>query len=170
MMDLVTVVAVITCAQCVTRLTDALAQRLEASMSRADHLRSCRWPPAPTMSQEAAPPPVPPVEESAPVSTNTPDRSHTQASPPAWEAISDSSHKPAPGHRSPRKTETARWPLCRQRRSRRAHLRRRVAPDGWAIGLDMTPEMLEVARANATVAGVTNVEFFAGYLGRHPAA
>jgi ubiquinone/menaquinone biosynthesis C-methylase UbiE len=41
---------------------------------------------------------------------------------------------------------------------------RRVAPSGKAIGLDMTDEMLELARANATEAGVTNVEFVKGYL------
>ncbi len=41
---------------------------------------------------------------------------------------------------------------------------RRVAPTGKAIGLDMTDEMLELARANAQEAGVTNVEFVKGYL------
>ena len=41
---------------------------------------------------------------------------------------------------------------------------RRVAPNGRAIGLDMTPEMLDLARRNATEAGVTNVEFLQGYL------
>ena len=41
---------------------------------------------------------------------------------------------------------------------------RRVAPNGKAIGLDMTVEMLELARANARDAGVTNVEFIKGYL------
>ncbi len=41
---------------------------------------------------------------------------------------------------------------------------RRVAPGGRAIGLDMTPEMLELARANARQAGVENVEFLEGYL------
>jgi arsenite methyltransferase len=40
----------------------------------------------------------------------------------------------------------------------------RVAPTGKAIGLDMTDEMLELARANAAEAGVTNVEFVKGYL------
>ena len=39
---------------------------------------------------------------------------------------------------------------------------RRVAPDGFAYGLDMTPEMLELARRNQTEAGVTNAEFLAG--------
>jgi arsenite methyltransferase len=41
---------------------------------------------------------------------------------------------------------------------------RRVAPTGKAIGLDMTDEMLDLARANAAQAGVTNVEFVKGYL------
>jgi arsenite methyltransferase len=41
---------------------------------------------------------------------------------------------------------------------------RRVAPTGRAIGLDMTDEMLELARANAAEAGVENVEFVKGYL------
>jgi ubiquinone/menaquinone biosynthesis C-methylase UbiE len=40
----------------------------------------------------------------------------------------------------------------------------RVAPGGKAIGLDMTDEMLELARANAAEAGVENVEFVKGYL------
>jgi SAM-dependent methyltransferase len=40
----------------------------------------------------------------------------------------------------------------------------RVTPGGRAIGLDMTTEMLDLARANATAAGVTNVEFLQGYL------
>ena len=41
---------------------------------------------------------------------------------------------------------------------------RRVAPTGKAIGLDMTDEMLALARANAAEAGVENVEFIKGYL------
>src|SRR5215218_9876502 len=41
---------------------------------------------------------------------------------------------------------------------------RRVGPAGKAIGLDMTDEMLELARANAAEAGVANVEFLKGYL------
>jgi arsenite methyltransferase len=41
---------------------------------------------------------------------------------------------------------------------------RRVAPGGRAIGLDITEEMLELARRNAAEAGVTNVEFLHGYL------
>jgi arsenite methyltransferase len=47
---------------------------------------------------------------------------------------------------------------------------RRVAPAGRAIGLDMTDEMLELARANAQQAGVTNVEFIKGYLEDLPLA
>jgi arsenite methyltransferase len=41
---------------------------------------------------------------------------------------------------------------------------RRVAPGGRAYGLDMTTEMLELARANAADGGVDNVEFLQGYL------
>ena len=41
---------------------------------------------------------------------------------------------------------------------------RRVAPGGRAIGLDMTDEMLELARANAAQAEVENVEFIKGYI------
>src|SRR5919108_2134793 len=41
---------------------------------------------------------------------------------------------------------------------------RRVGPTGRAIGLDMTDEMLELARANARDAGVENVEFVKGYM------
>jgi SAM-dependent methyltransferase len=39
---------------------------------------------------------------------------------------------------------------------------RRVGPNGRAYGVDMTQEMLELARANQTQAGVTNVEFLEG--------
>lgn len=45
---------------------------------------------------------------------------------------------------------------------------RRVAPGGRAIGLDMTQEMLDVARRNAVDAGVDNVEFLHGYLEQIP--
>ena len=38
----------------------------------------------------------------------------------------------------------------------------RVGPTGKAYGLDMTDEMLTLARANATQAGATNVEFLKG--------
>jgi arsenite methyltransferase len=41
---------------------------------------------------------------------------------------------------------------------------RRVGPAGKAIGLDMTDEMLELARVNAHEAGVENVEFAKGYI------
>jgi arsenite methyltransferase len=39
---------------------------------------------------------------------------------------------------------------------------RRVGPDGKAYGLDMTDEMLALARRNQAEAGVTNVEFLKG--------
>jgi arsenite methyltransferase len=41
---------------------------------------------------------------------------------------------------------------------------RRVAPTGSAIGLDMTDEMLDLARRNAAEAGVENVDFVKGYI------
>ncbi len=41
---------------------------------------------------------------------------------------------------------------------------RRVGPTGFAYGVDMTDEMLELARRNAREAGVANVEFRKGYL------
>ncbi|MFC7623689.1 arsenite methyltransferase [Microlunatus sp. GCM10028923] len=39
---------------------------------------------------------------------------------------------------------------------------RRVGPTGFAYGVDMTDEMLDLARTNATQAGATNVEFVKG--------
>jgi ubiquinone/menaquinone biosynthesis C-methylase UbiE len=39
---------------------------------------------------------------------------------------------------------------------------KRIGPTGKAIRLDMTDEMLDLARANAREAGVTNVEFLRG--------
>jgi arsenite methyltransferase len=47
---------------------------------------------------------------------------------------------------------------------------RRVGASGKAIGLDMTDEMLELARANAREAGVENVEFVKGYIEDIPLA
>jgi SAM-dependent methyltransferase len=41
---------------------------------------------------------------------------------------------------------------------------RRVGPTGKAYGLDMTDEMLRLARANAIEAGATNVEFLKGLI------
>ncbi len=41
---------------------------------------------------------------------------------------------------------------------------RRVGPTGYVYGLDMTPEMLALARRNATEAGATNVEFLEGHI------
>jgi SAM-dependent methyltransferase len=47
---------------------------------------------------------------------------------------------------------------------------RRVAPTGRAIGIDMTDEMLDLARRNAADAGIDNVEFLKGYLEDLPLA
>ena len=45
---------------------------------------------------------------------------------------------------------------------------RRVGPEGKAYGLDMTQEMLELARENQRKAGVTNVEFLEGEIENIP--
>jgi arsenite methyltransferase len=45
---------------------------------------------------------------------------------------------------------------------------RRVGPSGRAIGLDMTDEMLALARRNAADAGATNVEFVKGTIEAMP--
>jgi SAM-dependent methyltransferase len=41
---------------------------------------------------------------------------------------------------------------------------RRVGPSGFAYGVDMTDDMLELARANAATAGAGNVEFLKGQI------
>lgn len=45
---------------------------------------------------------------------------------------------------------------------------RRVGPTGFAYGLDMTEEMLTLARANAAKAGASNVEFLHGTIENIP--
>jgi SAM-dependent methyltransferase len=45
---------------------------------------------------------------------------------------------------------------------------RRVGSTGKAFGVDMTDEMLDLARANAAKAGATNVEFLKGYIEEIP--
>jgi arsenite methyltransferase len=45
---------------------------------------------------------------------------------------------------------------------------RRVGPTGKAYGLDMTDDMLQLARRNAAEAGVTNVEFLRGQIEQIP--
>ncbi|SCX39420.1 Methyltransferase domain-containing protein [Klenkia marina] len=45
---------------------------------------------------------------------------------------------------------------------------RRVGPTGFAYGVDMTAEMLDLARANAARAGARNVEFLAGTIEELP--
>ena len=45
---------------------------------------------------------------------------------------------------------------------------RRVGPTGKAYGLDMTEEMLALAKANAAKAGATNVEFLRGHIEEIP--
>jgi SAM-dependent methyltransferase len=45
---------------------------------------------------------------------------------------------------------------------------KRVGPTGKAYGLDMTEEMLQLARRNATHSGATNVEFLKGHIEQIP--
>src|SRR3990172_5087188 len=45
---------------------------------------------------------------------------------------------------------------------------RRVGPSGFAFGLDMTDEMLDLARRNAAEAGIENVEFLKGFIEEVP--
>ena len=45
---------------------------------------------------------------------------------------------------------------------------RRVAPQGHAYGVDMTDEMLELAKSNATRSGVTNATFLKGTIENVP--
>jgi len=45
---------------------------------------------------------------------------------------------------------------------------RRVGPTGFAYGLDMTDEMLQLAERNRQEAGVTNVQFLKGYIEEIP--
>ena len=47
---------------------------------------------------------------------------------------------------------------------------RRVGPTGYVYGVDMTAEMLELARRNAAEAGATNVEFLEGQIEEIPLA
>ncbi|HEV2578001.1 MAG TPA: arsenite methyltransferase [Acidobacteriaceae bacterium] len=45
---------------------------------------------------------------------------------------------------------------------------KKVGPEGRAIGIDMTPAMIERARANAAGGGYTNVEFYESTIDRIP--
>ncbi len=47
---------------------------------------------------------------------------------------------------------------------------RRVGPTGFAYGLDMTDEMLDLARSNASRAGADNVAFLKGHIEQIPLA
>jgi arsenite methyltransferase len=46
----------------------------------------------------------------------------------------------------------------------------KVGPEGKAIGVDMTPEMIDLARENASRSGLTNVEFRLGEIEHLPVA
>lgn len=45
---------------------------------------------------------------------------------------------------------------------------KKVGPEGRAIGIDMTPAMIERARANSAAGGYTNVEFYESTIDRIP--
>jgi SAM-dependent methyltransferase len=45
---------------------------------------------------------------------------------------------------------------------------KQIGPEGRAIGIDMTPAMIERARANAKTGGYTNVEFYLANIDRIP--
>ncbi len=45
---------------------------------------------------------------------------------------------------------------------------KKVGPEGRAIGIDMTPAMIERARANAAAGGYTNVEFYLSTIDKIP--
>ena len=45
---------------------------------------------------------------------------------------------------------------------------RAVGPEGRALGVDMTPAMIERAQENAAKAGITNVEFREGFIEKLP--
>src|SRR6476659_8190298 len=45
---------------------------------------------------------------------------------------------------------------------------RKVGPTGKAVGIDMTPEMLDLSRKNAAKAGLTNVEFHLASVDKMP--
>src|SRR3954466_3721002 len=47
---------------------------------------------------------------------------------------------------------------------------RKVGPTGRAVGIDMTPEMIELARRNAGKAGLSNVEFHLATIDKLPLA
>jgi arsenite methyltransferase len=47
---------------------------------------------------------------------------------------------------------------------------RKVGPQGWVIGVDMTPEMIHLARENAGKSGLKNVEFRLGEIESLPVA
>lgn len=47
---------------------------------------------------------------------------------------------------------------------------RQVGPAGQVIGVDMTPEMVALARANAAKVGLTHVDFRLGYIEQLPVA
>ena len=100
------------------------------------------------------------------------------------QALYDATESPAsPSRRSPRRSAAATPSRSRSSRAGERVLdlgsgggidvllsARRVGPTGFAYGVDMTDEMLELARANAAKAGATNVEFRKGTIEELPFA
>src|SRR5262249_54659472 len=91
-------------------------------------------------------------------------RSQMQASPSGWAAISDSSRSRVGSARAlnrrascPASSTLMTAPAIDVLLSAR-----RVGASGYAYGVDMTDEMLALARANAQRAGLPNVEFVKG--------
>ena len=77
--------------------------------------------------------------------------------PPSWPASAVGIRRRSPSCGRARSSST--WVPAADRRP---PVRSRVGPTGFAYGLDMTDEMLELARRNAAEAGATNVEFRKG--------
>ena len=70
-------------------------------------------------------------------------------------------------HRAP-ETWRGRGRSRLRRRPRCLLAAQKIGPTGRAIGIDMTPEMIERARANAATGGYTNVEFHLAPIDRLP--
>src|SRR6266851_6152584 len=88
---------------------------------------------------------IPPLEAKGPVSDpNTPLEANTQVPFSKWRAIAEFN------------------------REEELLSARRVGPTGKAYGLDMTEEMLALARENQRKAGAQNVEFLKGEIEKIP--
>ena len=94
---------------------------------------------------------------SAPPPTPTPPVSRRRRCAPASAAAT-----PWPWPTSTRARRS--WTLAPAAGSTSCCSARRVAPGGTAYGLDASPDMLTLARANAAQAGVTNARFLHGHI------